>query len=41
MPFPILSSLIALPIVGAFLLLLVRDEEHHEQTIRAIASGAR
>jgi len=37
MPFPILSSLIALPLVGAFLLLLVRDEEHSEQTIRAIA----
>ena len=37
MHFPILSSLVALPIVGAFLLLLVRDEEHHERTIRAIA----
>ena len=37
MAFPILSSLIALPIAGAFLLLFVRDEEHSEGTIRAIA----
>jgi NADH-quinone oxidoreductase subunit M len=37
MHFPILSSLIALPIVGALLLLFVRDEEHSEKTIRAIA----
>jgi NADH-quinone oxidoreductase subunit M len=37
MHFPILSTLIALPIVGAFLLLFVRDEEHSEKTIRAIA----
>jgi NADH-quinone oxidoreductase subunit M len=37
MHFPILSSLVALPLVGAFLVLLVRDEEHNEQTIRAIA----
>jgi NADH-quinone oxidoreductase subunit M len=37
MHFPILSSLIAVPIAGAILLLFVRDEEHSEQTIRAIA----
>jgi NADH-quinone oxidoreductase subunit M len=37
MHFPILSSLIAVPIVGAILLLFVRDEEHSEKTIRAIA----
>ena len=37
MPFPILSSLIALPLVGAFVLLFVRDEEHSEHTIRAVA----
>jgi len=37
MPFPILTSLIVLPIAGAFLLLFVRDEEHSEKTIRAIA----
>jgi NADH-quinone oxidoreductase subunit M len=37
MPFPILTSLIVLPIVGALLLLFVRDEEHSEKTIRAIA----
>jgi NADH-quinone oxidoreductase subunit M len=37
MHFPILSSLIVLPIAGALLLLFVRDEEHNEKTIRAIA----
>jgi NADH-quinone oxidoreductase subunit M len=37
MPFPILTSLVVLPIAGAFLLLFVRDEEHSEKTIRAIA----
>jgi NADH-quinone oxidoreductase subunit M len=37
MHFPILSTLIALPIVGALLLLFVRDDEHNEKTIRAIA----
>ncbi len=30
MHFPILSSLIAVPIAGAILLLFVRDEEHSE-----------
>jgi len=37
MHFPILSTLIALPIVGALLLLFVRDDEHSEGTIRAVA----
>jgi NADH-quinone oxidoreductase subunit M len=37
MPFPILTSLIAVPIVGALLLLLVRDEEQNEGLIRKIA----
>ena len=37
MTFPILSSLIALPIVGALLLLLVRDDESHRGLIRRIA----
>ena len=30
MPFPILTSLIALPIAGAILLLFVKDDEHNE-----------
>ena len=37
MTFPILTSLVALPIAGAFLLLLVRDDEEHERAIRLIA----
>jgi len=37
MTFPILTSLIALPIAGAILLLFVRDDEHHEALIRKIA----
>src|SRR5262245_5387917 len=37
MPFPILTSIVALPIVGALLLLAVRDEEHNEPLIRNIA----
>jgi NADH-quinone oxidoreductase subunit M len=37
MPFPILSSLIGLPIVGALLLLFVRDDEGNEPLIRNIA----
>jgi len=37
MHFPILSTLIALPIAGALLLLFVRDDEHNERTIRAVA----
>src|SRR6202140_2644972 len=36
MPFPILSSLIALPIAGAILLLFVRDDEHNETLVRNI-----
>jgi len=37
MRFPILTSLIALPILGALALLLVRDDEEHEGLIRRIA----
>jgi NADH-quinone oxidoreductase subunit M len=37
MHFPILSSLVALPIAGALLLLLVRDEPEHEPLVRNIA----
>src|SRR5216684_4683173 len=37
MSFPILTSLIALPIAGALLLLLVRDDEAHESAIRRVA----
>jgi len=37
MTFPILTSLIALPIAGAILLLFVRDDEHNEALIRYIA----
>ncbi len=37
MTFPILTSLIALPIAGALLLLLVRDDEDHERAIRLVA----
>jgi NADH-quinone oxidoreductase subunit M len=37
MPFPILSSLIALPIAGAALLLLVRDDESNAPMIRGIS----
>jgi NADH-quinone oxidoreductase subunit M len=37
MPLPILSSLIALPIAGAIVLLFVRDDEHTEKLVRTIA----
>src|SRR3979490_1649460 len=37
MTFPILTSLIALPVVGAVVLLFVRDEEKNEPLIRNIA----
>src|SRR5205809_5662907 len=37
MTFPILTSLIALPIAGAILLLFIRDDEHNEALIRKIA----
>jgi NADH-quinone oxidoreductase subunit M len=37
MPLPILSSLIALPIAGAIVLLFVRDDEHTEKLVRNIA----
>ena len=37
MPFPILSLLIALPLAGALLLLLIRDDEEHEALIRRVA----
>jgi NADH-quinone oxidoreductase subunit M len=37
MPFPILTSLIALPILGSLALLLIRDDEQHEGLIRNMA----
>src|SRR3954468_14341955 len=37
MHFPILSSLIALPIAGALLLMLVRDADNKETVVRQIA----
>src|SRR4030095_15574173 len=37
MQFPILTSLIALPIIGAIVLLFVKDEEHHETLVRNVA----
>ena len=37
MLFPILTTLIALPVAGALLLLLVRDEEGNDLLIRGIA----
>jgi NADH-quinone oxidoreductase subunit M len=37
MPFPILTSLIALPLVGALLLLFVKDNEEHAGIVRNIA----
>src|SRR2546421_12059745 len=37
MHFPILTSLIALPIVGSLALLLVRDDAHNERVIRSVA----
>src|SRR5216684_984680 len=37
MTFPILSSLIALPIAGALLLLLVPDEERHDALVHEVA----
>src|SRR3954453_6430158 len=39
MHFPILSSLIALPIAGALLLMLVRDADNKETVVRQIALG--
>ena len=37
MTFPILTSLIALPVAGALVLLFVTDDEHNEAIIRGIA----
>ena len=37
MPFPILTSLIALPILGGVALMFVRDEERNEAVIRNVA----
>ena len=37
MPFPILTSIVALPVVGAAALLLVRDEAANERPVRNIA----
>jgi NADH-quinone oxidoreductase subunit M len=36
-PFPILTSLVALPVFGAVLLLFVRDDEQHARLIRNLA----
>jgi NADH-quinone oxidoreductase subunit M len=37
MTFPILSSLIVLPIVGAVVILFLKDEEHHETLVKNVA----
>src|SRR5262245_44251058 len=37
MSFPIITSIVALPIAGAIALLFVRDEEHNEPLIRNVA----
>ena len=37
MHFPILTSLIALPVAGALLLLLVPNDERGDATVRAVA----
>ena len=37
MHFPILTSLIALPIIGAFILLFVPNDDHSDGTVRAVA----
>ena len=37
MHFPILTSLVALPIAGALLLLFVPNDEHNDGTVRAVA----
>ena len=37
MTFPILSTLVALPIVGALVLLFLKDDEQHERAIRMVA----
>src|SRR6188508_2342492 len=37
MPFPILTSLVALPVVGAILLLFIRDDEERGGLIRNVA----
>ncbi len=37
MPFPILTSLIALPLVGSLVLMVLRDDDEHEALIRNIA----
>jgi NADH-quinone oxidoreductase subunit M len=37
MTFPILTSLIVLPVIGAVLLLFVKDDEGHEKMVRLVA----
>ena len=37
MAFPVLTSLIALPIVGALVLLFIKDDEAHEGIVRRVA----
>ena len=39
MPFPILTSLIAVPVIGTLLLFFVRDDEQNEGMIRKVALG--
>ncbi len=39
MPFPILTSIIVLPIAGALALLLIREDEHNEALVRNVALG--
>ena len=37
MPFPILTSLIAVPVLGALALLALKDDHEHESMIRNVA----
>src|SRR5262245_62161790 len=37
MPFPILTSLVAVPVLGSLVLLFLRDDESNEGTIRRVA----
>ena len=37
MPFPILTSLVALPTIGALVLLFVRNDEQNDRLVRGVA----
>jgi len=37
MPFPLLTSLIALPVLGSLLLVFFKDDEHNEKMVRNVA----